>query len=220
MQQMEIWSTTISKHVYEEFLDEGASFLSEWNDANQEKIDTVLASYHNLAARTRSDWGTYEKTGRYRRIWSTVDSAAKNRARNEAKRENAHRRVQEVWQSDGTRFMEINDAIQWSIKVKYLANKVNDYDTAMLYLNRILYERRLRTDQRHSCDLTPGGTDLENACARAKETNEISSLSDEELDAGKPGYSLCIGEDGILTYGENRQRGRIKEAGHNKPLIE
>lgn len=49
--------------------------------------------------------------------------------------------------------------------------------------------------------LAPGGTDIERARAMAESGLDPQALSDEELRAGEPRYSLHVGENGLLCYG-------------------
>lgn len=146
IQQMELWSQTLPVEVYQQYLDEGATLLAGWSEATEESNTNILASYHELASRTRPDWAVYEKSSRYGMMWTKLKDAVPTRAANEAKRSRTQKAVETVWGSSGKGFMKINTAIQWSVKAVKLAQRVGDYDKAVLYLNRVLYMRRLRTD--------------------------------------------------------------------------
>lgn len=208
--QLDLWSRSVSTEVFNTILDDVASALADWKDNTTDQVDSVLAGFHDFASQKREGFGDFQRSRQYSRLWNSVDQAAKNvdqaaknRTHNQAKRENAERKVSERWGYKGTAFMRLNPAIQWGVKVRKLSELVGDYDTAMSYINRAIYTKRINSTDayRNEFSLAPGGADIVRARVLAERGQGAHTLSEEELAAGEPRYSLHIGENGLLSYG-------------------
>jgi hypothetical protein len=64
IRQMELLRETMPAEVYEQYLDEGAKWLSEWRASKHGEVDDVCAQYYQYAEKTRRDWGQFEQSTR------------------------------------------------------------------------------------------------------------------------------------------------------------
>lgn len=101
--------------------------------------------------------------------------------------------------------MESNDAFQWCYKAGKLARTIPSYNLAMIYLNRVLCQKRLAIRANRHISLVPGGTDLVNAIKLFNFENNVQPLSGEELNAFLPNFQLDINTNGLIQYGEARR---------------
>lgn len=118
VKQIPIWKETLPKDTFEQFLNEGAMFLSEWITSKKRDLEETTAAYMDVSAATRENWGSFKKTQRFSHIWGPLN---KKRNYNNAKRENARKRVIDTWKEDGEQFLTINNAIHWSLNASNLA---------------------------------------------------------------------------------------------------
>lgn len=83
----------------------------------------------------------------------------------------------------------------------------------MVFLNRALYERRLRTNPDMPCDIRPGSIDLVSALDLAKSPSAptILPLSRSELDVWEDHFKLYIGDQGMLSYDPPHIQGTIQD---------
>ncbi|KUL89083.1 hypothetical protein ZTR_06115 [Talaromyces verruculosus] len=189
--QMRLWSETLPLKTYQAYLDEGANFLTELTEGQRAQHDEALTAYYDLARDTNPKFEIYRETKKYKSLWSSIDRAVDNRSKNLAKRDRGRRDACRNWGTRGESFMQLNDAILWSHKAGKLAKTIPDYGLAMIYLNRVLYQKRLNTRQHRHISLVPGGTDLVNAIELFKADNgygrsqaRIVEMTEETSQAG------------------------------------
>jgi hypothetical protein len=169
--QMKVWKSSVPAKTYNAYLDEGANALNESSHEMGEQMAEVMANYFELARSTRSDFQTYRTTARYKQLRGEIGKAAENRAMNEAKRERSRKDIKRNWKERGSEILALNEAFGWTSKMGQLARALPEFDQAMKYLNRVIYERRLRTSVEKDVSLIPGGTDLQTAIDWVKKAN-------------------------------------------------
>lgn len=176
--QLDLWSRSVSTKVFNTILDDVASALADWKDNTTDQADNVLAGFHDFASKKREGFDDFQRSRQYSRLWNSVDHVAKNRAHNQAKRENAERKVRERWGYNGTTFMRLNPAIQWGVKVRKLSELVGDYDTAMTYINRAIYTKRINSTDAYGNEFSPvpGGADIVRARVLAERPGRTYAL--------------------------------------------
>lgn len=89
----------------------------------------------------------------------------------------------------------------------------------MLYVNRALHQRWLRTRRISKVSLAPGGVDLQNAYDLHKSGTEAPPLTKNELDILLPEHPLRIGVNGILEYGPRTEHPRVTEVSHHSLML-
>lgn len=176
--QLDLWSRSVSTKVFNTILDDVASALADWKDNTTDQADNVLAGFHDFASKKREGFDDFQRSRQYSRLWNSVDQVAKNRAHNQTKRENAERKVRERWGYNGTTFMRLNPAIQWGVKVRKLSELVGDYDTAMTYINRAIYTKRINSTDAYGNEFSPvpGGADIVRARVLAERPGRTYAL--------------------------------------------
>jgi hypothetical protein len=168
----------------------------------EELNDTYKEAWYQLGQNTRHDFKAYRQTKRYKELWSDVEKAAHNRAANLSKRAYAQNEIKRLWGDRGADFLTLNNAYGFTYKSRNLTKRVPDYDKAMKYLSRVLYQRRSRGGRNKKCTLIPGGTDLQNALELAEQFPDgVPALSTEELLRFGSGLEMSIGHNGLLTDG-------------------
>lgn len=202
IKQMEVWKQILPAEDYNQYLDEGASVLSDMSATLEELNDTYKEAWYQLGRTTRHDFEAYRQTKRYKELWSDIEKAAQNKAANLAKRAYAQKEIKKIWGDRGAEFLNLNEAYGFTYKSRNLAKRVPDYGKAMKYLNRVMYQRRSRGGKYQQCSLTPGGTDLQNALELAEQFPDgVPALSTEELLRFGPEFEMSIGHNGLLTHG-------------------
>lgn len=91
--EIKLWSEIAPLKTYQTYLDEGANFLTELTDGQRAQHDKALTTYQDLVRENNPEFEIYRHTKKFKILWSSIDQAVENRARNVGQRDRERKDV-------------------------------------------------------------------------------------------------------------------------------